>query len=509
MAAVMFVVDELRLTDRKIVTNLSLKLPELCEYLHKTYGDTFNAASRIRILSEEETYSFWLYFDKDTEGGKLISRRKMTFERDGRRFSTDEVDYSPRSHCRVLYVIDEVHKFFSARSWASNGSDGFYYASEHRKFGDDVILITQFIGNVDKQLRSVAQDYTYVRNFKKERYGWFTSFPFMSRSTYSEPFTGGQIAMETKRYRVDTKGIGSCYDTASGVGVVGRSGADIGQRAKGIPIVFLFLLAALIPVAIFFGWSWFCRHGMPALAKKWTPEVSGLLPAKKPISTPLGDDRPEAAALRRAARVGEPVQIVPNGQGSGPVLLHPLPQSAFRGDGSDLLAEPQELGMSGYMSDLHGGHIVTLTDGRVLRTSDGSVQFLTPFGCVVGGQQIKIVKPMPAIRREPANVVRSGAGSAPSGLVYDGAVPPLAYSSSVATGEPAGWHDVRINVLGSAPVVQRRRDGEELPPVDVVVIGQAHQVGRQSYLEGTSEGQTRQSASVPGPVFFGQGQGNH
>ncbi len=82
----------------------------------------------------------------------------------------------------------------------------------------EVICITQSVGNVDKQFRSVAQDFTYVRNHGKEAIpvlgGLVRGFKIFSRDTYLEPFTGAQRSFEIRTFRLDVEGMASCYDTA-------------------------------------------------------------------------------------------------------------------------------------------------------------------------------------------------------------------------------------------------------------------------------------------------------
>src|SRR5882724_3239883 len=205
----MLIIDELRLSRREIVTNVALRVPELCHYLHEKYGSTFDAHQRITLLDEKDVFQFWLHRGR---GVYVPGRRTISFEEGEKKGQSvtvpDFVSVAEALGC-VLYVIDEVHIFFGARQWATNGKDGFYYLSQHRKFGDDVICVTQHIGNVDKQFRSVAQDYTYLRNYYKERVGMFGSLSSFGRKTYSEPYTGGggQLCMESKRFKIDVEGI--------------------------------------------------------------------------------------------------------------------------------------------------------------------------------------------------------------------------------------------------------------------------------------------------------------
>src|SRR6185295_5649707 len=181
--ALRMVLDELRLTKRNISTNLPLKVPEIAEYLHKHYDDTFDMLGRLRILTAEEVAEFWLY---PCKGVNLTERVTMKV----RERTLSQVDYSKRPPLGTVFFIDEIHLYFDSRAWQATGTDCIFYVSQHRKLGDDIIPITQHINNVDKQFRSMTQDYTYLRNLNKEKIGIFRSIPFVMRSTYGQPATG-------------------------------------------------------------------------------------------------------------------------------------------------------------------------------------------------------------------------------------------------------------------------------------------------------------------------------
>jgi len=259
--AVKKVVDELLLTRRVIVTNLSLKLPELNEYLQKVYPDkSVDLLSRIILMSEEETAKFWLirpdgYKLKECSGGKegamLVKDWKHAFNADVVNEAGEPTPFPITDLPSVLYIIDELHIYFNARAWMATGKDALFYLSQHRKFGDDVICITQSINNVDKQFRSVAQEFIYIRNHAKERIGLFRSIGGFSRSHYLQPATGapGEKSMETGFFRLDVTGLCQCYDTAAGVGVIGRS-ADTTAPKRGLPIWMLIALVVLVCVAV-------------------------------------------------------------------------------------------------------------------------------------------------------------------------------------------------------------------------------------------------------------------
>ncbi len=157
----------------------------------------------------------------------------------------------------VAYYIDELHLHFNAREWQKTGKAAIYYLSQHRKANNDVIWITQSIENVDKQFRSLTQDYTYLRNHRNEKaFSVFRSFPWFTFRTYQSPHNGltQQSPTEQGRFMLDTRGLASCYDTAKGVGFAGNVAADSRNKRKGLPLSLLVALlgvgCCLIPFAL-------------------------------------------------------------------------------------------------------------------------------------------------------------------------------------------------------------------------------------------------------------------
>lgn len=81
---------------------------------------------------------------------------------------------------QTLLVIDECQTMFNSRSWNQKGRNVWIiFFTQHRKYGFDVILISQAKEFVDKQIRAVFEhNYIHrdVRNFKIA--GWFLAFLF-------------------------------------------------------------------------------------------------------------------------------------------------------------------------------------------------------------------------------------------------------------------------------------------------------------------------------------------
>ena len=59
---------------------------------------------------------------------------------------------------QALLVIDECQLFFNSRTWQhEDRSEWIWFFTQHRKFGYDIILVTQFDRLIDRQIRSLLE----------------------------------------------------------------------------------------------------------------------------------------------------------------------------------------------------------------------------------------------------------------------------------------------------------------------------------------------------------------
>jgi hypothetical protein len=209
-----------------------LKVAEVVAYFVEQGWD-FNAEfirERLVIISEEQLREFYRFRCP----GHIIPMKVQEWSSGKAKGEEKVPDFASWTDSGVLYVLDEVHIAFNSRAWQETGPAVIYYLSQHRKLGDDVVLISQSIQNVDKQMRSMAQDFTYVRNLTKEQHSLFRLPAFFIKRVFLELPTGPNVkAVQTGTFRLDVTGTARCYDTAAGVGIVGRSGADTGNKPKG------------------------------------------------------------------------------------------------------------------------------------------------------------------------------------------------------------------------------------------------------------------------------------
>ncbi len=239
--SVKLLLEELLESERHIVTNLELDEAGIVAYLERAGRsdiDVYSRITRLDVPKKDEARKvadFWRY----RGGGLVLPSISDEAIKAGQR--PDIESFGDPVH----YFLDELHKFINSRQWASTGPLLLWYISQHRHFGDDVTWITQHVPNVDKQWRSVTQDYTYVRNFGYEKFRGFKKGKDFKALTYLEPFTGSQIPQEETTLQPDWKGIGSCYFTS-----VSHGKADKGKKLKGLPIWILYICIVAVAVAV-------------------------------------------------------------------------------------------------------------------------------------------------------------------------------------------------------------------------------------------------------------------
>lgn len=403
--AVKKIVDELVTSNRQIVTNVPLKLDRLNEFLQERYPDenipVVGLDSRVRLLDEsdearkllrqyrdawqkakrsrnvEQQEAVYQEYEKKIEAlGVPQETRKFWEFRNPRKLRFDDA-------VGTLFVLDEVHLHFNARKWAETADECLHYLSQHRKFGDDVICVTQHPDNVDKQFRSVAQDFSVIKNGYTAKIGYFRGLPAFTRKTYATQPNGQKMEpMETAHFRLDAQGYASCYDTAAGVGILGTS-ADKEKPKRGLHpawfVVGLFSFAALV----FFG--------LKAVVGAQVKRLSVLSSVKAPAQN--------APLVETSKAVDVPARTVP--------LEQTLPLKSSSTAAPVVTSQTQDLWVRGYV--VSGRKVnVHLSDGRILTEDDPELERVRRNGVVVSGQKL-FMRPL----ADPAKPLESS-GSSPS-----------------------------------------------------------------------------------------------
>lgn len=331
------IIDELLESDRHIVTNFPLVMERLNEYLQEAYpARNVACCDRITLLSDDELSRFY-QVRGPREGG-------------------------------VAYFLDEAQIPFNARDWVKQGANGerplFAYLTQHRKLGDVVYAFTQHPGNLDKQFRSLAQDFRRLRNDRLLKLGMLRGFDqFVVKHYDVEPASTRAEPYLIEKFKLDPEGVASCYDTARGIGVRG-SKADIGARAKGLTL----------------GWG-----------------VAGLVGlASLVFIVPFGFSKLTAAAMSKRFGPAETVSVPP-AVAAGPV------GGSTAGDTREAALAPG-LELVGFTHDQKGGAMVFFADGTVLTHRDASLERIEGDRVKVDGvwYRLRARKPIPALEAPQA-----------------------------------------------------------------------------------------------------------
>jgi len=227
-----------------ILTNLSLDLARLNVLLKERFPTIEpDVVGRVHFLSDEQCRKFYLYREPGNvlEPTTPAQQKELVFP--------DFDGASKRSGAPIVYVIDEAHIFFDAREWAQVGPTLNFFASQHRKFRvHRIILITQFLDQVEKRLRNHSVKFTECVNYGVRRLAlWKLPKVFRTLETYKAPPCPSETSAN---YRIDPA-LADCYDTSAGVGVSGGNGPEKVRR-KGLPFWTLPAAALAAAVALWF-----------------------------------------------------------------------------------------------------------------------------------------------------------------------------------------------------------------------------------------------------------------
>jgi len=367
-------IDELSDTNRNIVTNLPLRLDAINELVQERWPDRdLRTLQRVRLLADDEMRFFWKFRAPADVAPPVLEQWQAEQNEQRKAVFFRELDVWAKTPttsdngCGVAYFLDEAHIPFNARAWASVASAALFYLSQHRKLGDIVWPITQAPSNLDKQFRSVAEDFTRVRNEYTAKFGVFKGRGRFVRKTYLSEPTGTNVEpFETATFSLD--GMEKCYDTARGIGVHG-SKADIGRRAKGINILWVMPAALVLALA--------CVAVPWALGKVGGSYISGK-------GKSAADET--KAALEKVPSVSAPAvaPAVPVAQAAPHVAA--------------------AVTVRGYVR--RGNKVnVLLSDGRVLTENDAELSSIDRSGVIVAGKRLFMSRaesrPTPAPAKEP------------------------------------------------------------------------------------------------------------
>jgi len=430
---VLKVAEELRDTERHVITNLAFRISPwvrylrrgkkqkeigFAQYLCETHGHDCGVWDRLHVISDEDFKEFYLW--RVNKAGELI---KIAHTRDdkGKVLDFDREEFA--STHAACYVMDETWKFLWARNWQDCSKAFLYYAAQHRHAGDDLWLLAQNEGQIDKAARELAQEWHSLVNHRYRKLWMFRQPDRISVviSNESPKARTSSVASTPSIIKFDKRGVGGSYDTAGGMGV-GGMGGDIEHKTKGVPFwVFPLAILAVALVIIFLA------KGSGWMTGKLLTGTLG-----KPDKTPPTNS---VAVTRSALPFG--LQINSAAPATNSFVQQP---------------DKAPLRMNGYCRVGDVWHI-GLNDGRMLKSSDLRITKLSSSGVQFGTNWI------PSLESEPLPTVRASVPPPPPSqpvqtpTVHNFTLPKLVTIRDGKTGR----------ILG-APSVQRAKPTVETPP---------------------------------------------
>lgn len=117
---------------------------------------------------------------------------------------------SNRQEGQCLVVIDEASLMFNSRTWNEKGrKEWLDLFTHHRKYGYNFILVSQFIGQLDKQMRNLIE-YDFIHR-KWNNYGFMQYCPLKLFLVIEK---SNQIKMKNSSSTfLYNKKLGRMYDT--------------------------------------------------------------------------------------------------------------------------------------------------------------------------------------------------------------------------------------------------------------------------------------------------------
>lgn len=367
--ALLEIIEELVFGIRTIVTNLPLDLGALNAYLQKNYPNAdIDLHKRVRLLTEEETKFFFAHREY---GRDFVIPSEEETKRTGAHIQYGD----PSLMVPVFYIIDEAHVCFDARAWMTSGPHLTFYNSQHRKFGDEVWFITQFLALLDKRCTGFSQEFITVRNYGMERLAFFKGpkGQHVATTTLSKP-DGNAVVTNTRNFRLDVE-IANCYCTTAGVGIMsGRSSKPREKETKGLQWWYAIPLVVLVIIGLIMAPDLIGKAAVGGLNK-----MTGV--ATKATTAAVG----RASGNPPVPPFPSPIQPPPeynNSRQSSAHLAAPLPQ----------------VWVDGIIWNA-GRVTVILTDGREYEGAE--IKAIAMDGCQLQNGEVYRMKPRPPRKQKP------------------------------------------------------------------------------------------------------------
>lgn len=277
--AVKKIVDNLK-GGRTVCTNIDgMDDPRNQEYIKALIDlDDFTFKHRFHFLSNKDVAQFW----KTRTVSKTIC-----LPNDQTETIEQQELICPKGS---LIVLDEVHKHFNARSWQSKENNEMAdWASTHRHDGYDLVLITQDIEKVEKQVRSLTE---WCYFFRKVNFlGGGVQKKYLCYAYSGDDHRGQPLSKNVRTYQGKYFPCYKSYTTADAKEVGFMTHVNIFKHPIffAIPIVLVFCIWMFSKSSLASGDLFGTEKRLKDTAQKINKERNNPLPspALPPVQKPL------------------------------------------------------------------------------------------------------------------------------------------------------------------------------------------------------------------------------
>ena len=241
-----FLAEDIIRTERHVVTNIPIKLPELTEYIERTCEARKirvpKLHRRLTIIDTTEALFFWRFrsggfvlpkWDGKTPDGKVLDEEKLLIQ------SKDyfsEIGKHEGAAVPISYYISEAHRYYNAKRFAKISVIAELYVTHHRHLHDEVYFDTQFPKQLSVALRELTEEWHVLRNDYNRNIGFVKMIPRIRMSSfYDMPSGGEQKPFDKRSIHISENGVADCYESTGALGAIDRA-LDVEEKKvkKGI-----------------------------------------------------------------------------------------------------------------------------------------------------------------------------------------------------------------------------------------------------------------------------------
>lgn len=237
-----FLAEDLLRTERHVVTNIPVKLPELAEYLQDESDRRKircpKMDRRLTVLTTEEALYFWRYrsggfilpaWDGKGKDGKVLPEEEL-LEQSAEYFK--QIGEKPAFSKPCSYYISEAHRYYNAKRFQRISVIAELYVTHHRHLHDEVYFDTQFAKQLAVALRELTEEWHVLRNDYNRNIGFVKMVPRIRMASYYEMPGGSENKpFEKRSVFIRENGVAGCYNSTAALGAIERA-QDVEEKKQ-------------------------------------------------------------------------------------------------------------------------------------------------------------------------------------------------------------------------------------------------------------------------------------